>query len=263
MLPLQAGLERQLQAHPDATLQEHCEQWRAQTGTPVSISRMSRAILLLKWTRKKKSLQASERREQERQEWREQAKKLDVSKLVFLDETGSNVALTRLFARAPKGKRATGSIPRHRGKNLTMISVLTLRGLGESLIIEGAANSALFEGYLEDMLLPNLQTGQIVIMDNLKIHLGMNVRSLIEAHGCQLRFLPAYSPDFSPIEEAFSKIKTLLRGIGARTRETLQQALEYAITTVTASDASGCFTHCGYALPNRSSSLPARQAQSS
>jgi transposase len=211
----------------------------------------------------KKSLQASERREQERQGWREQAKELDVSKLVFLDETGSNVALTRLFARAPKGKRATGSIPRNRGKNLTMISVLTLWGLGESLIIEGAANSALFERYLEDMLLPSLQTGQIVIMDNLKIHLAKKVRSLIEARGCQLRFLPAYSPDFSPIEEAFSKVKTILRGIGARTRETLQQALEYAITAVTASDASGWFTHCGYALPNSSSSSPVNEAQSS
>jgi transposase len=129
---------------------------------------------------------------------------------------------------------------------MTLISSLTLQGLGESLVVDGSANTEVFELYIERMLAPSLQPGQVVIMDNLSIHKGKKVRQLIEARGCQLLFLPAYSPDLSPIEEAFSKIKALLRRIGARTREALQEALEYALTTVSASDAAGWFIHCGY-----------------
>jgi transposase len=194
----------------------------------------------------KKTLEASERKEEERKEWEEKAKHLDARKLVFLDESGSNIALTRLYARAPKGKRAKGSIPRNRGKNVTMISCLTFDGLGESLILDGAANGELFELYIEQFLAPSLKSGQIVIMDNLSIHKRQKARELIEARGCQVLFLPPYSPDFSPIEEAFSKVKAILRRIGARTREDLQAALEYALTTVSASDAKGWFRHCGY-----------------
>jgi transposase len=173
-------------------------------------------------------------------------KELDARKFVFLDESGSNIALTRLYARAPKGKRARGTLPRNRGKNMTLISSLSLQGLGASLIVDGSANTELFEIYIEQILAPNLEPGQMVIMDNLRIHKGNKVRQLIEARGCQVLFLPAYSPDLSPIEEAFSKIKAILRRIGARTREALQEALEYALTTVSASDASGWFSHCGY-----------------
>jgi transposase len=198
---------------------------------------------------KKKALEASERKEEERKEWEEKAKHLDARKLVFLDESGSNIALTRLYARAPKGKRAKGSTPRNRGKNMTVISCLTFDGLGESLVLDGAANGELFELYVEQFLAPSLKSGQIVIMDNLRIHKRQKVRELIEARGCQLWFLPAYSPDFSPIEEAFSKVKAVLRRIGARTRDALQEALEYALSTVSASDAAGWFRHCGY-LPD-------------
>src|SRR2546421_6127488 len=194
----------------------------------------------------KKVLEAGERKEEERSQWREHTKELDAGKLVFLDESGSNIALTRLYARAPKGKRARGSIPRNRGKNMTLIASLSLQGLGESLIVDGAANSELFEIYIEQILAPSLHAGQIVIMDNLSIHKGQKVRQAIEARGCQLLFLPAYSPDLSPIEEAFSKIKTVLRRRGARTREALQQALSQALLSVTATDASGWFRHCGY-----------------
>jgi transposase len=166
---------------------------------------------------------------------------------MFLDESGSNIALTRLYARAPKGKRAKGSVPRNRGKNMTLMTTLTFQGLGESLIFDGAANTEIFEMYIEKILAPSLHAGQIVIMDNLSIHKGQRIRKAIEAQGCQLLFLPAYSPDFSPIEEAFSKIKSVLRQKGARTREVLQEALEDALTTISASDATGWFAHCGYA----------------
>jgi transposase len=129
---------------------------------------------------------------------------------------------------------------------MTLIASLSLQGIGESLIMDGAANTELFEIYVEQMLAPSLEPGQMVIMDNLSIHKGQKVRQAIEARGCEVLFLPAYSPDLSPIEEAFSKIKALLRRIGARTREALQAALEYALTTVSASDAAGWFRHCGY-----------------
>jgi transposase len=247
---LQKGLGPQLEAHPDATLEEHCRLWEAQTGVKVSISTMSNAIRRLKWTWKKKTVEASERKEEERQAFREQVKDLDAKKCRVIDETGSNIALARRYARAPKGKRARGSIPRNRGKNVTLISDLSLGGLGEVFLIDGAANGDLFEAYVEHILVPTLHPGETVIMDNLSIHKRKKVRELIQAKGCHLLFLPAYSPDFSPIEEAFSKIKSVLRSIGARTREALQDALEYACTTVTSSDAVGWFRHCGYPVPD-------------
>jgi transposase len=168
---------------------------------------------------------------------------------VVVDECGSNIALTPLYARAPKGQRARGSVPRNRGKNTTLLASLSLEGIGASMIIEGAANAAAFEAYLEHFLVPSLHPGQIVVMDNLSVHKGARVRQLIEDKGCQLLFLPAYSPDFSPIEETFSKIKAFLRRAGARTHEALEEAICQALETVTSQDAHGWFRHCGYLPP--------------
>ncbi len=121
---------------------------------------------------------------------------------------------------------------------MTLMASLSLRGMGEARIVDGAANTEIFEISIEQILAPSLEPGQMVIMDNLSIHKGNKVRHLIEARGCEVLFLPAYSPDLSPIEEAFSKIKAILHRIGARTREALQEALEYALTTVSASVSS-------------------------
>lgn len=126
--------------------------------------------------------------------------------------------------------------------------------MGEALILEGSADTTAFEIYIEQILAPSLQAGQIVILDNLSTHTGEKVRQAIEARGCQLLFLPSYSPDFSPIEEAFSKLKAFLRRAGARTPETLQEALGQALLTITAHDALGWFTHCGYCSDPHSSS---------
>ena len=189
---------------------------------------------------------ASERHEEARAAWQDQLKHLDARKLVVIDECGSNIGLTPLYARAPKGLRAYGSAPRNRGKNTTLIAALTFEGMGESMIIEGSANAAACERYVEEILAPSLSPGQIVIMDNLAAHKGKKVEQLIQDKGCQLLFLPAYSPDFSPIEETFSKLKTFLRRVGARTREALQDAICQALLTVTAQDAQGWFRHCGY-----------------
>lgn len=195
---------------------------------------------------KNKSLGATERNEEERACWREQNHERDASPLVFVDEGGSNLGLTPLYARAPKGQRATDSVPRNRGKNTTLIASLSLEGMGASMIIEGAANAVAFETYVEHLLVPSRRQGQVVVMDNLRVHKSARVRHLIEAVGCQLLFLPAYSPDFSPIEETFSKVKAVLRRRTARTREALEAAITQALLTVTAQDAHGWFGHCGF-----------------
>jgi transposase len=131
---------------------------------------------------------------------------------------------------------------------MTLISSLSRQGIGASLILDGAADGAMFEAYVTQFLAPSLRPGQIVILDNLSIHQSKAVRQAIEAKGCQLVFLPAYSPDFSPIEEAFSKLKTFLRRVESRTREALQEAIEQGLNLITDQDASGWFAHCGYSL---------------
>ena len=188
---------------------------------------------------------ASERNQEARAAWREHLKHLDARKLVVIDECGSNIGLTPLYARAPKGVRAYDRVPRNRGKNTTLIAALGWSGMGESMILEGSANAVAFELYIEEILAPSLTAGQIVIMENLAAHKGKKVEHLIEAKGCQVLFLPGYSPDFSPIEETFSKLKTHLRRSGARTREALQEAMCQALLTVTTQDAQGWFRHCG------------------
>jgi transposase len=237
--PLQAGLVAQLEAYPDATLDIHCQFWEQISGERVSTSTMSRAIRRVGWTRKKKTLGATERNEEARAEWREQCTRLDATKLVVIDECGTHIGLTPLYARAPKGKRAYGKVPRNRGKNLTLIAALTWTGAGESMLIEGSANAVAFEQYVEKILAPCLTKGQIVLMDNLAAHKSALVEELIQAKGCQVLFLPSYSPDFSPIEETFSKVKTYLRRAGARTREALQEAIGQALLTVTAKACAG------------------------
>lgn len=157
--------------------------------------------------------------------------------------------MTPLYAYAPRGHRAIGTVPRNYGATMTLIAALSLQGIGEALMLDGAADAAAFEVYVEQLLAPSLKPGQIVILDNLSIHLGPRVRQAIEAKGCRLLFLPAYSPDFSPIEEAFSKLKAVLRRMGARTREALQEAIAQALTLITAQDARGWFLHCGYPPP--------------
>jgi transposase len=176
--------------------------------------------------------------------------------LVFVDETGSHIAMTPLYAYAPRGQRAVGKVPRNYGATMTLIASLSMQGMGEAFLLDGAADAAAFEVYIEQLLAPSLHAGQVVILDNLSIHQGPRVRQAIEARGCRLVFLPAYSPDFSPIEEAFSKLKTCLRRVGARTREALQEAMAAALNLITAQDALGWFTHCGYPVP-----VPAETAQ--
>ena len=175
------------------------------------------------------------------------AQPLDARRLVFVDEMGTNTSLSPLYAWAPRGERASCSVPRNRGPNTTLLSSMSVEGMRTSLAVEGATNREVFETYVQRVLAPTLRPGQVVVMDNLTAHKGDRVKELIEEQGCELLYLPPYSPDFNPIEEAFSKIKGLVRKAEARTREALVEAIGVGISMVTAEDARGFFDHCGYA----------------
>lgn len=179
--------------------------------------------------------------------WRWLASRFDARRLVFVDESGFNTSMTRLRARAPKGKRAYGKVPRNRGKNTTLIAAITLEGaMGQSMTIEGATDALAFEAYVEHFLAPSLSEGQVVVLDGLGAHRTERVRELVEERGADLVFLPSYSPDLNPIEEAFSKIKHLVRKAGARVREALVGTIARALAAVTIKDAAGWFVHAGY-----------------
>jgi transposase len=161
--------------------------------------------------------------------------------------SGLLTSMARLRARAPRGKRAYGKVPRNRGKNTTLIAAITLEGaMGESMTVEGATDSLAFEAYVEQFLDPSLCEGQVVVLDGLGAHRTEKVEELIEARGADLVFLPSYSPDLNPIEEAFSKIKNLVRKVGARTREALVEAMARALAAVTTEDVAAWFAHAGY-----------------
>jgi transposase len=196
---------------------------------------------------KKRSMGASERDEFLRAAWRALvAEEVDADKLVFVDEMGANVSLYPPYAWSRKGKRAFGSAPRNWGKNVTLLASITREGLGPCLAVEGATTREVFEAYLEHVLAPTLSPGRVVVMDNLPAHKGGRVREIVEGRGAELLYLPPYSPDFNPIEQAFSKVKGLLRRVEARTREALIEAMGRALSTLTARDARGFFGHCGY-----------------
>ena len=195
-----------------------------------------------------KTVAASERDEQARARWRERVRLLDPGRLLFVDECGTNVGLAPLRARAPKGERAFGKAPRNRGKNTTLLASMGPGGMGPCLAVEGGTTSAVFEAYVERVLAPSLSPGQVVVLDNLSAHKGDRARRLVEERGAKLLFLPSYSPDFSPIEEAFGKLKALLRREKARTKAALLQAIGRALDAITSEDAKGWFGHCGYAV---------------
>ena len=196
----------------------------------------------------KKTLGATERDEEARSAFRERLRGVDAERLIFVDESSTNVALTPRYARAPKGERARGKAPRNWGKNFTLISSIGVEGMGASMSIEGSSDTDSFGRYMREVLAPSLKAGQIVLMDNLSVHTSGWVRELIEGRGCQLWLLPSYSPDMNPIEEAFSKVKGLLRKAKARTLETLFEATSQALEAISAENARGYFEHCGYKM---------------
>jgi transposase len=175
--------------------------------------------------------------------------RIDPGQLVFVDEMGTHTSLAPVYAYAPIGQRAFLKIPRNRSKNTTLLTSLHQEGMGPSLAVEGATTSRVFETYVERLLAPTLRPGQVVVMDNLGAHRPTRIRELIEERDCELIYLPPYSPDLNPIEEALSKIKHILRKIAARTKEALIEAMGQALGAVSAQDVRGFFAHCGYRTP--------------
>lgn len=168
--------------------------------------------------------------------------------LVFLDETGSNLAMARDYARAPRGQRAYATKPVNRGGRVTLLGALGLHGLVAAMTVDGFTEGDVFVAFLQDVLLPQLRPGQIIVMDNLKAHKVAGVTTACRDAEVSVLYLPPYSPDLSPIEECWSKIKASLRAKAARTREALEQAIAEAFETITANDARGWFTHAGYCI---------------
>ena len=156
--------------------------------------------------------------------------------------------MTRLRGRAPRGDRLIASVPHGHWKTTTLIAALGIGGMRCSTVVDGAVNSDVFHAFVQQVLVPQLQPGDIVVLDNLSCHKQIRTRELIESAGAQVMFLPPYSPDLNPIELVFAKIKQLLRSLASRTREALWQTMQSVLNRITASDAANCFRHCGYSL---------------
>ena len=175
------------------------------------------------------------------------AGEIHTERLVFVDECSTNnTSLAPLYAWSRRGERAFCSLPRNWGANVTLLASMSVGGMGPCLAVEGSTTREVFEAYLKRALAPSLRPGQVVVMDNLSSHKGGRVKELIEERGCKLSYLPPYSPDLNPIEEAFAKLKALLRKAGARSSEALTEAMGRALEAVTAKDAHGFFEHRGY-----------------
>jgi transposase len=171
---------------------------------------------------------------------------LEPRALVFVDESGSNHAMARDYGRAPRGQRAHGAKPVQRGRPGTMGGALGLVGVVAAMMVEGVVDGPTVLACVQEVLVPTLQPGQVVVLDHLKAHKAAGVREAIEAVGARLLYRPPYSPDFSPIEEGWSNIKAILRTKAARTLEHLWQAITEAFAAITSQDARGWFTHAGY-----------------
>lgn len=193
---------------------------------------------------------ASERDEAQRAAFRVVVAPLDQSRFIFVDETSTNVAMTRGYARAPRGQRAYGAVPRNHGQNLSVIGALGLQGMVAALSVEGAVDTDVFDVFVRRVLVPALTPGAVVLLDNLNVHHASCIEQAVQAAQGQVLFLPSYSPDFSPIEPCWSKMKTALRGAAARTRHRLESALKSAFHTIRPEDIHGWFTHCGYLVPS-------------
>jgi transposase len=171
---------------------------------------------------------------------------LPLADLVFLDESGINLAMVRTMARSKKGERAYGEKPSSQGTNVSVISAITVNGVLAQWSALGSVNGVTFEAFISSVLVPKLWNGAIVIMDNCSVHKGEEVEKLLRAVGATLIYLPPYSPDFSPIENAWSKIKSILRSLAARTYPDLMDALQASFDEITGDDLEGWFTHCCY-----------------
>lgn len=184
---------------------------------------------------------------EQRQHWHEHFKDIDPKRLVFIDESGAKTNMTRTRARAPRGQRAIERVPHGHWQTTTMISAIRTTGPCAAAVVSGATDSEVFLAYVQHVLVPQLQAGDVVILDNLQPHKPQQVREMIEAAGAELLYLPPYSPDFNPIENMWSKVKQHLRSAAARTFDALLEAIDAGLGSISAQDCTGFFRNCGYA----------------
>jgi transposase len=182
----------------------------------------------------------------QREAWRAGQPALDVDHLVFVDETWASTNMARRYGRAPIGERLVDALPHGHWQTTTFVAALRVDGLTAPMVIDGALNGDLFVAYVEQVLVPTLRSGDIVVMDNLSSHKRAEVRRFIEGGGCRLVYLPPYSPDFNPIELAFAKLKSLLRKAGQRTLDDLWDFLGRAVDAFAPDECENYFWHCGY-----------------
>jgi transposase len=229
---------------PDATLDE----WNARLGLGCSRMAIFRALLRWRISRKKKVLHAQERdsprTKRKRRDFRRRLAQVDPKDLVFVDETGATTAMTRLYGRAPIGERVDGAVPGH-WESVTLVAGLRLSGVVSPMAFVGAMDTPSFESYVEQILVPDLNPGDVVVWDNLKPHQSRAARRLLRRVGARLVPLPPYSPDLTPIEKMYSKVKTILRSVGARTTTTVYAAMDMALKLVHGEDILGWFQSCG------------------
>jgi transposase len=233
-------LQELVRQQPDATLKE----LRQRLGLSCSLTAIWRALEKLRLSRKKKVLHADEQDrpevQQKRQTFREELAGVDPHRLVFVDESGANTAMTRTHGRAPVGERVSASAPGH-WETMTLTCGLRLSGVTAALVFEGATNTVNFENYVEQVLVPELRPGDVVIWDNPKPHLSEEAVEAVEAVGARVVPLPPWSPDLTPIEEMFSKVKAELKSVGPRTKAAIVAALVQALHEVTPEDIAGWF----------------------
>jgi transposase len=236
-------------AQPDATLAE----LRDRLGIRCSLMTIARALRRHHITRKKKTLYADEQQsprvQRKRRAFKKKVASVDANHLVFVDEVGATTGMTRRYGRAPRGERVQATAP-GAWQNVTLIAGMRTSGVVAPIALPGAVDRAVFETYVQQALVPALQEGDVVVFDNLQAHKNLAVRTAIEAVGARVELLPVYSPDLTPIEELFSKIKNCLRTVAARTTDSVITAMGQALDHVTQSDILGWFQHrCAYAMP--------------
>jgi transposase len=176
---------------------------------------------------------------------------LQRERLIFVDETSTHTAMTRRYARAPRGQRAYGQVPRNHGVNLSVIGALGLRGVIAAMSVDGAVDTETFDVFVSQVLVPALQPGDVILWDNLRVHHASTIKQAVTARGGTVLFRPPYSPDFSPIEPCWSKLKTFLRGCAPRTRAFLDDMLTRALLTLSLEDIQGWFRYCGYEVVSK------------
>ena len=249
-------LRQLVEEHSDATLLELCNLFFERTGIKVSESTVWQALRRSRISRKKKTLYATERDtdatvRQARQEYRRQQPAMVARKLLFVDETGTNLGMVRTYGRAPIGQRVVGAKPQNPGSNISLVGALGMKGVTAAMLVEGAIDGEAFKAFVEQALAPTLQPGDSVLLDNLSIHKVAGIEEIIQSKQAKLCYLPSYSPALSPIEGCWSKLKECLRSTAARTFDALQEGVKNALDKVTETDVEGWFKQCGYCIePN-------------